>query len=144
MATINLKKRFISMLCVLCLTLGLTSTAFAKESDSTSNTLNTIQARTNNYNSLWVNPGYYYSKSFTVYNTGNLGVTWKVESTNNNSYAQIRMTTPSGSTVLHTAKLYPSNGDHRFRLNAAETGPYTINFMGEAKSTGMRVLCWFY
>ena len=97
-----------------------------------------------NYNSKWIDRTST-GQSFDVYctYTGTTGVTWKVESSSNNSYAQIYMTNPLGLPVLATKTVRPSDGDVHLQLANASVGNYKVHFDGYT-TVGMRVLCWFY
>lgn len=94
------------------------------------------------YESMWVNktqPG-----SFSIYNnrSGNMGVTWKVESSSNSSHARIWMEAPGHLPFLQTKDIYPSDGDVYFRTNGIR-GTYTIHF-DAFTNVGMRIMCWMY
>ncbi len=97
-----------------------------------------------NYGNKWVDKTSF-GQTFTVpcTYTGKTGVTWKVESSSNQSYAQIYMINPLGLIVLNTKKVYPSDGDVHLQLLNATVGNYTVHFDGYT-TVGMRVMCWMY
>lgn len=114
------------------------------QSKEDSSSISQVVARESNYGNKWINRTSY-GQSFNVYCTltGSRGVTWKVESSSNSSYAQIYMTNPLGLTVLQTKKVKPSDGDVHLQLKNAVTGNYTVHFDGYT-TVGMRVMCWIY
>lgn len=114
------------------------------QSKEDSSSVSPLLVNENNYGNKWINSTSY-GQSFNVYSTytGSTGVTWKVESSSNSSYAQIYMTTPSGIPVLATRRVSPSDGDVHLRLTNASIGNYTVHFDGYT-TVGMRVMCWLY
>ncbi len=94
------------------------------------------------YESEWVDRNA--SGDFPIYNSrsGEMGVTWKVESSSNASHARIWMTLPGGLPFLSTRYIYPSNGDVYFRTNGV-VGQYTVHYFAYT-DVGMRIMCWMY
>lgn len=162
--------RITAFLVVLCMSLGCTSAVFAStaeenvhSSDSGRKILyqdenillyqskdepadviydtNSV-TRESNYGNVWLDRTG--SGSFRVYNThtGKIGVTWKVESSSNSSYAQIYMTTAGNIPVLATKTVRPSDGDvHLVISNGASY--YDVHYLGYT-TVGMRIMCWTY
>lgn len=100
----------------------------------------------NNYGYDWIEPGDP-SGSFNVYNThtsGDIGVTWKVETSSPTDYVQIWMTNPLGLTVLTTRAVKASDGDVRMVISQGVRGNYTVRYIPVLVTTGMRIMCWTY
>lgn len=94
------------------------------------------------YESVWLNKSK--SGSFRIHNSrnGKVGITWKVESSSNDSHAQIYMTNSYGLVVLATYDVHPYDGDVFFRTTGAK-GYYTLHYIAET-TVGMRIMCWMY
>jgi|GEM_PF-3631158 len=105
---------------------------------------NIMMSRAMAYGNVWCSRST--TGSFNVYNTvkGSTGVTWKVESSDKNAYAQMYMMAPNGLVVLATRTVRPSNGDVRFTLKNGSIGNYRVHYIASTNSSGMRVMCWMY
>lgn len=98
-----------------------------------------------NYGNVWLNQANAVrSGSFPVNctYTGNRGMTFKVESSSNSSYAQVYMT-KGGNVVFGTVTVRPSNGDLHCTLKNASRGTYAVHYMA-LPVRGMRIMCWIY
>ncbi len=96
------------------------------------------------YESKWINSSTT-GDSFPIYNnrSGECGVTWAVESSSNESYAQIWMSNSLGLPILNTRTVRPSDGEVVFRLKNSSKGYYTVHFLAHT-TVGMRIMCWMY
>ena len=142
----TMKKRIISL--ALALTLGIfsTTTAFATTPNTYSATSSDVTPRTPmDYAGIWLDKEDL--GSFTISNSrnGSTGVTFKVESSNVNSYATMWLVNPNGNTVVgsqHTIR--PADGDVYFRITGIK-GTYKVMYQGFPKQgAGMRLMCWMY
>lgn len=76
--------------------------------------------------------------------TGKVGVTWKVEASDPNDYAQIYMENPNGLTVLTTKSVYAKDGDVHLTLTNGVAGTYKVRYIAVKNTEGMRIMCWTY
>lgn len=98
------------------------------------------------YGSTWVSSSN--SGSFTVStnNSGTIGITLKVESSSNDSWAYLSVQKPNGSYFKNNVYVDPTtgNGDGAvYKMYFASSGTYTIHYIAYT-SVGMRLMCWLY
>ena len=116
---------------------------YQSKEDSKGDCTSTISAtEEDNYGNVWLNKSS--TGKFSVHNThtGKIGVTWKVESSSDDSHAQIYMTTKSGLVVLLTKDVYPSDGDVHLEISNGASD-YYVHYIATT-SVGMRIMCWTY
>lgn len=115
------------------------------ENDEINN--NTVKgAKSTSYNSVWLNSSS--SGSFSVYtsNNGTIGITLKVESSSNNSWAYMSVQKPNGSYFKNNIYVDPTTGNGegaRYKMYFASSGTYTIHYSAYT-NVGMRLMCWLY
>lgn len=98
-----------------------------------------------NYGNVWLNQANAVrSGSFPVNctYTGNKGITFKIESSSNSSYAQVYMT-KGKNVVFGAVTVRPSDGDLHCTLKNASRGTYAVHCM-VLPVRGMRIMCWIY
>lgn len=162
-------KKFTALLSALLLCILLATPAFASETSNHSftasdtngkivyqdedviivqvNSSDTASARnTTTYESTWLNSSG--SGSFPIYtaNSGTIGVTFKVESSSDDSWASISLQKPNGSYYdgIFTVDRNSNNGDGiYFHMYFAKSGTYTVHYSAYT-SVGMRIMCWMY
>lgn len=103
-------------------------------------------ANTMTYESVWLNSSS--AGSFPIYtsNSGTIGVTFKVESSSNDSWASISLEKPDGKYYdgIFTVDPTSNNGDGiYFHMYFAKSGTYRVHYSGYT-SVGMRIMCWMY
>lgn len=156
-------KKIISLLLVLCLSLGISTTAFAAETgkdeehqiavvdenakvvyeDSEKAVIEyTVQPRESNYGNVWLNGGS--GGNFTVYTTysGTLYFTFKVEANDNNSWAFLSVTNPAGRTYWNNLYV-DTTKENVVNTYGCPSGTYTIGYNAYTTS-GMRLMCWIW
>lgn len=100
------------------------------------------------YGSVWLDSSN--SGSFTVTTTrsGTIGITVEVQSSSNDSFAEISMRKPNGQTlsdpffISPTTKTGDSNGII-MKIYGAPSGTYTLDYIAYT-DIGMRIMCWMY
>ncbi|MBP3463450.1 MAG: hypothetical protein J6K45_03100 [Clostridia bacterium] len=102
--------------------------------------------RNSNYGNAWVSSST--SGSFTVNNqhSGTVGLTMKVESSSNDSWAYISVLKPNGVAYLNNIYVDPTSGNgegRKYTLYSASTGTYTFSYSAYT-SVGMRIMAWMY
>lgn len=102
--------------------------------------------RSTDYGSVWLNSSS--SGSFSVYtsNSGTIGITLKVESSSNSSWAYMSVQKPNGSYFKNNVYVDPTTGGGegaRYKMYFASSGTYTIHYVAYT-SVGMRLMCWLY
>ena len=102
--------------------------------------------RNSNYGNAWVSSST--SGSFTVNNqhSGTVGLTLKVESSSNDSWAYISVLKPNGVAYLNNIYVDPTSGNgegRKYTLYSASTGTYTFSYSAYT-SVGMRIMAWMY
>ena len=98
------------------------------------------------YESVWLNSSA--SGSFDIYtpNSGTIGITVKVESSSDSSWAWIGIQKPNGTYFVNNKYVdrNTNNGEGGlYRIYSASSGTYKIHYMAST-TVGMRIMCWFY
>jgi len=86
--------------------------------------------------------------SFPIYtsNSGTIGITLKVESSSNSSWAYCSVYKPNGSAFWNNVYVDPTtnNGNgYQGTMLFASSGTYTIVYAAYT-TVGMRLMCWLY
>lgn len=168
-------KRFLAFLMATVLCLGLSVTAFAAEDTSavTSKELNlaegevivyqddevtitsipaslvdeeTLSARATSYESVWLDKSASGNFKIKTTNSGNIGITLKVESSSDSSFAYISMRNPAGTTFTgdgYYVDRKTNNGDGEYFNYYGKSGTYTVDYIAST-TVGMRIMCWMY
>ena len=102
--------------------------------------------RGSDYASIWVSSSS--SGNFSINNThsGTVGITLKVESTSNSSWAYLSVQKPDGSYFKNNIYVDPTTGGGagwQGTMLFASTGTYKIHYTAYT-SVGMRIMCWMY
>lgn len=160
-------KKFIALLSALFLCICLSTPAFATEVNTSVAVLNDSEkivyqdeyititqgnssdvasTRAMAYESTWLNSST--AGSFPIYtaNSGTIGVTFKVESSSDDSWASISLQKPDGSYYdgIFYVDRNSNNGDGiYFHIYFAKSGTYTVHYSAYT-SVGMRIMCWMY
>ena len=148
-------KKFLTFL--IALVFCLSSTTFAMAADSTSefatstvseDDLTTVyETRSNlNYGSIWLNAGESGGFSFNVTTSysGNIGFTFKVESSDPSAFATISMKDPNGKELVQAVGLtVKANGEAFGTIVGGVPGTYTVTGIAYAPA-GTRIMCWLY
>lgn len=115
---------------------------YQSKSESDNAIVESIARTPVDYESVWLNKSEV--GSFQIHNSrnGKVGITWKVESSSNDSHAQIYMTNSYGLVILTTYDVHPSDGDVYFKTTG-NIGYYTVHYIAET-TVGMRIMCWMY
>lgn len=105
-----------------------------------------ISPLSTDYNSVWLDSSG--SGEFKVYtsNTGTVGITLKVESSSNESFAYISIKKPDGSYFKNKLLIDPTSGNgngKEYTIFFAKSGSYTIEYTAWTE-VGMRIMCWMY
>lgn len=148
----KLLKSFLAM--TLALIPGITSiNAFAEETivykddDVTVVRVNDLSTYANDeYGSVWLNSSASGSFSVNTSHSGTVGITLKVQSTSNDSWAYISVQKPDGNYFKNNIYVDPTtgNGDGAvYKMYFASSGTYTIHYAAYT-SVGMRIMCWLY
>lgn len=162
-------KKIFSALLAISLCLSMSTIAFAAENNATTQVIyedsnivvmlgnpdyatndsaNEMSTRASSYNYVWLD----YAKGgyFEVYtsNSGTFGITLKVESSSDASFAHVSVISPNGEAVkgVGTVFLTPSSyGGQGFRgtIVSGSSGTYKINY-NAFTDVGMRIMCWLY
>lgn len=98
------------------------------------------------YESVWLDSSA--QGSFDIYtpNSGTIGITVKVESSSDNSWAWISIQKPDGSYFVNSKYVdrNTNNGEGGlYRIYSASSGTYKIHYIAST-TVGMRIMCWFY
>lgn len=138
-------KKMTAILMAILFSLSMISTVFAGEVASNKNGANAITNETT-YESVWLDSSS--SGSFPIYtpNSGTIGVTLKVESSSDDSFAYISVKKPDGTYFKNrvTINRNTNNGEGGvYRMYLAPSGTYTIEYQGYT-TVGMRIMCWMY
>lgn len=121
---------------ILCLCLCFSTVAFATEKVQQRNTMS--------YESRWFNDAA--DGSFTIYNenNGKVGVTIKIESSDQNAYCLVQLYKENGEKVMPSAvSLSPTGRVEYVNTFNLTPGTYKVACLGYSNS-GMRVMCWMY
>ena len=103
-------------------------------------------ANTVDYASTWLNSSDAGSFNITTSNSGTVGVTLKVESSSNNSFAYISVIKPNGDAFKNNIYVDPTSGNGEgevLKMYFASSGTYKINYIAYT-TVGMRIMCWMY
>ncbi len=164
-------RKIFTLLLAICLTFSTVSaTAFAAETNSNSIVLpdnetivyqdddvtvvkvdESVQteqasAKATTYESVWLDSSDSGSFSVNTPNSGTIGITLKVESQSNDSWAYISVQKPNGDYFKNNVYIDPTtnNGEGGvYKMYFASSGDYTIHYIGYT-SVGMRIMCWLY
>lgn len=84
--------------------------------------------------------------SFPLRNThkGDIGLTLKIEGSDPDDRARIYLKKPNGTYALTSTLIRASAGDVRFILEDAVVGTYTVHYVVEQNTNGMRIMAWTY
>lgn len=171
----NFFKRFFTMLLALCMTFGITTTtAFAAEEDASKSSTSIaipvnesiiyqdedvvitcvneteqkslMSAKATTYESVWLNSSDSGSFVVNTQNSGTIGVTLKVESSSNSSFAYLSIQKPNGSYFKENVYVSPTTNNGNggvYKMYFASSGNYTIHYVAYT-DVGMRIMCWLY
>lgn len=138
-------KKLTTILMAILFSLSMISTVFAKEVNSKDASV-AVATNSTTYESVWLDSSR--SGSFTIYtpNSGTIGVTLKVESSSDDSFAYISVKKPDGTYFKNkvTINRNTNNGQGGvYKMYLASSGTYTIEYQGYT-TVGMRIMCWMY
>lgn len=105
-----------------------------------------MTTRSSHYNSVWVDSNSSGSFPIATLESGTVGITLKVESSSNDSWAYISVQKPNGSYFRNDIFVTPTTGDGEgaiYKMYNASSGTYTIHYSAYT-SVGMRIMCWLY
>ena len=106
-----------------------------------------LAARATTYGSVWLDKSSEGNFKIKTSLRGTIGVTFKVESSSNNSWAFLTFKSPAGKDYFDngvTVNPTTGNGDgYYFHIKNAKPGTYTVGYRGYT-SVGMRIMCWMY
>lgn len=129
----------------LCFALLFTTTSYAAETPSNNKLVTVESSRTTYYESTWLNNSS--SGKFPIYcgKSGNVGITFKVESSSNSSWAMIQLQDSNGNAKTQLVYVDPTTngGDGYYTHINIPTGTYYVSFSAST-SVGMRIMCWMY
>lgn len=106
----------------------------------------TLTARSGvDYESVWLNRASTGSYKIYCSHSRKVGVTIGIESSSNDSWAQITIKRPDGRYLFpkNGGKIRPSDGEVLMRMADGTIGTYTINYQASTQ-VGMRIMCWMY
>lgn len=98
------------------------------------------------YNSAWVSSSKSDSFPVNTSKSGTIGITLKVESSSNSSFAYISVKKPNGSYFKNDVYVDPTTGGGegaQYTMYLASSGTYTIEYTAYT-TVGMRIMCWLY
>lgn len=97
------------------------------------------------YESVWLDRSS--TSSFKIYcsHSGKVGVTIGIESSSDESWAQITIKRPDGRYLFPKSggQIRPSDGEVLMRMADGTIGTYTVNYQAST-NVGMRIMCWMY
>lgn len=112
--------------------------------DNTEN--ESINARSTDYGYAWINSSASGSFTVTTSKSGTIGITLKVESSSNDSWAYMSIQKPDGSYFKNNIAIDPTTGGGEggiYKIYFASSGTYTIHYIAHT-TVGMRLMCWLY
>lgn len=111
------------------------------------NTLkNSFNTYATTYGASWINSSSSGSFNVTTNNSGTIGITLKVESSSNDSWAYMSVQKPNGKYFKNDIYVDPTTGNGNgaiYKMYFASKGTYTIHYVAHT-SVGMRLMCWLY
>lgn len=106
-----------------------------------------LNARATTYESVWLDKSASGNFKINTSNSGTIGITLKVESSSDDSFAYITMRNPAGKTFTgdgYYVKPSTNGGDGEyFKYYGASAGTYTVDYVASTQ-VGMRIMCWIY
>lgn len=139
-----MKKMIIAL--ILCLSMCLSNVAFATEikpTETQQKSESTASERATYYESRWFDTDA--NGNFSIYcgNSGSVGVTIKLESTDSDAFCMVQLFKSNGQKVMPSAvTLSPSRPEYYTHFNL-QPGTYYVQCLGYS-NTGMRIMCWMY
>lgn len=115
---------------------------YQSESKSIQDELEISPRVDDNYGYAWVASSDVGSFHVNCTLTGTVQGTFKVESSSNQSTAQMTISGPC-TQVPSTITVAPWNGDVYFTLKGCTAGRYTVSYIAST-TVGMRLMCWLY